>query len=146
MSRSREYFSLKTGVSLCHARSSSEKALTARAFFVHALSQQRNQRYVGLIYAACLRTEDGSVQQPERGKARGVTMSHFLLTQGLSAADIEMLCIVGIGIVPSIIGLALCCVSLGLSDEGYSLSQSRDDRQDKPQRVQDGGDDWRRAA
>jgi hypothetical protein len=73
-------------------------------------------------------------------------MSHFLLTQGLSAADIEMLCIVGIGIVPSIIGLALCCVSLGLSNEDYVLSKLRDDRQDELQRVHDGGDDWRRAA
>src|SRR5262245_45931084 len=68
-------------------------------------------------------------------KARGVTMSHFLLSQGLSTADIEMLCIVGIGIIPSIIGLALCCVSLGLSDEGYVLPKPRDDRQDGPQRV-----------
>jgi hypothetical protein len=73
-------------------------------------------------------------------------MSHFLLTQGLSAADIEMLCIVGICIIPSIIGLALCCVSLELSDDGHALSKPRDDRQDKPQRVHDGGDDWRRAA
>jgi hypothetical protein len=73
-------------------------------------------------------------------------MSPFLLTQGLSAADIEMLCIVGIGIIPSIIGLALCCVSLGLSDEGDVLPKPHDDRQDEPQRVHDSGDDWRRAA
>ena len=124
-----------------------EGTVCAPFFLVHALSQQRNRRYVGLIYAACLRAQDGSVgQQDERKKTRGAAMSHFLLTQSLSAADIEMLCIVGIGIIPSIIGLALCCVSLGLSDEGDVLPKPRDDRQDGPQRVHDGGDDWRRAA
>jgi hypothetical protein len=123
-----------------------EAAVCAPFFLVHALSQQRSRQYVGLIYAARLGAQDGSVQQDKLKKVRGVTMSHFLLTQGLSAADIEMLCIVGIGIIPSIIGLALCCVSLRLPDDGYVLSKPRDDRQDGPQRVHDGGDDWRRAA
>lgn len=72
-------------------------------------------------------------------------MLSFLLSEGLDPADIEVLYIIGAAVSPSIIGLALCLVSLWLPDEGYVLSKPCDD-QDARQPAQDGRDDWRRAA
>jgi hypothetical protein len=57
-----------------------------------------------------------------------------------------MLYIIGAAFTPSIIGLALCFVSLWLPDDGYVLPKPCDDQQDELQGAQDDRDDWRHAA
>jgi hypothetical protein len=76
-------------------------------------------------------------------------MLSFLLSEGPDPTDIEVLYIIGAAFTPSIIGLALCFVSLWLPDDGYVFSRPCDDQQDECQRAQDDQDDrddWRRAA
>jgi hypothetical protein len=73
-------------------------------------------------------------------------LQSFLLAKGLDAGDIEMLYILSAAFMPSIVGLLLAFFALWLPEDGYVVSQRRDDLQHRHHRINDRGRDWPRAA
>jgi hypothetical protein len=73
-------------------------------------------------------------------------LQSFLLSKGLDANDVEMLYILSAAFMPSIVGLLLAFFALWLPEEGYVVSQRRDDLQHGHHRANDRGSDWPRAA
>ena len=56
-------------------------------------------------------------------------LQSFFLSKGLDANDFEMLCILSAAFMPSIVGLLLAFFALLLPEEGYVVSQRRDNLQ-----------------
>ena len=73
-------------------------------------------------------------------------LESFLLGDGLDASDIEMLCILGAAVMPSIVGVLLAFFALWLPDDDSVLSQDLDARQRAHHRANDVQRDWRHAA
>ena len=69
-----------------------------------------------------------------------------MFADGLDAGDIQMLYILGAMFMPSIVGLLLILFAAWLPDDGFVVSQQRDDRQHEHHRANDRGRDWGRAA